>query len=61
MKSEKFATALVRQLLATVAVANFSLFTFPFSLKMASRWTRLPLFRSCSVLVRLVQQEGMVR
>ena len=61
MKSEKFATATVANSWRTSAVANFSLFTFPFSLKMASRWTRLPLFRSCSVRVRLVQQEGMVR
>ena len=29
MKSEKFATAYVRHLLAAAAVANFSLFFFP--------------------------------
>ncbi len=32
MKSEKIATALVRHLLTTTAVANFSLFTYHFSL-----------------------------
>ncbi len=42
MKSEKIATALVRHLLTTTAVANFSLFTYHFSLSYGTESTTQP-------------------